>query len=443
MAGLPATTQSTIQEIAMDGFSSHFTVKTRSLQLLALAVAGWMGLATPSSLIAQESEALLAPPSLPSDAPPVKYTKVLPSKRYTRKAPPRPGDQADHAEAVTQLIPTGPNDFIPKNPRRAAGRFGETTELIPTQAQRTAALVKKRKAPATSAWAEPTSVKPTPEIIQVQAETVENESLVPGDGLEVNAIESLDSFAASGEPSSGFAESFEVGQAPTLGESPVTTEEQFEPAPVMQAAPYEPAPLNEEPESEPAPLNDRVGNPQRVPAQFNIRRTAAADAAPYNDGSATEFNPHDAVHTVAAGESFWSISKKHYKLGRYSGALAEYNKSRIPRPDKIKPGMKVIVPPVQTLEQKFSHLISGASASAAEVAAPAKTGFFVDANGQPMYRIGKGDTLSDIAQNHLGRSSRWIQIVSLNKETLPNPDEMKLGMVLRLPPDASEASQTR
>ena len=423
----------------MDGFSTQVTVKTRSLQLLALAVAGWIGLATPWGLSAQESEAPLAPPVVPSDAPPVKYTKVLPSRRYTRKATIQSVRPAIQAEAVTQLIPTGPNELIPANPSRATGRFGETTELIPTPARRTAALVKKRTAPTTSAWAEPTSGQSTQQIVQVQAEIVEGESLVPGDGLQDDSMQTPDSLAAPGELSAPSTESFEVGQAPIGGESSVTVEEEFEPAPARQAAPYEPAPLTEE--SEPAPLNDRVGNPQRVPAQSHIRRTAAAEAAPYNDGGSSEFSPQDAVHTVAAGESFWSISKKHYKLGRYSSALAEYNQSRIPRPDKIKPGMKVIVPPVQTLEQKFIHLISGASTSATEAAAPVKAGFFVDANGQPMYRIGKGDTLSDIAQNHLGRSSRWTQIVSINKESLPNPDEMKLGVVLRLPPDASEASQ--
>ena len=101
--------------------------------------------------------------------------------------------------------------------------------------------------------------------------------------------------------------------------------------------------------------------------------------------------------------------------------------------------MKVIVPPVETLEQKFGHLISGyVSPESAAAAVAAKPGFYVDGQGQPFYRVGEGDTLSDIARNHLGRSSRWIQIVGLNKDRLPNPDSMKPGMVLRLPDDASE-----
>ena len=54
-----------------------------------------------------------------------------------------------------------------------------------------------------------------------------------------------------------------------------------------------------------------------------------------------------------------------------------------------------------------------------------------------MYRVGEGDTLGTIAQDHLGRSSRWPRIVELNRESLKDPDDMKLGMILRLPEDAS------
>lgn len=55
-----------------------------------------------------------------------------------------------------------------------------------------------------------------------------------------------------------------------------------------------------------------------------------------------------------------------------------------------------------------------------------------------MYRVGPDDTLSGISQRHLGRSSRWTEIYQLNANLLPAADSLKIGMVLRLPHDASQ-----
>ena len=383
----------------MNGFMSPRCPRARSVSarsVLALALTGWLGFSTAS---AQESEAPLAPPALLSEDAPVEPL-------IAEEAPPAKPVPVRPARPLTSKTSKNPASLRTTRPRPVT--------ILP--------------APPTSVWAEPEAAEleaPAPAIRQVQG-------LVPSEGLEeVAPIEGTEPLPPLDE-----AAPYEPGQTPAL-----------EAAPLLE----EPAqsPLLEEPAAEPAPLNDRVGQPQRIPANSRVQRTAAVESPPYNErgtnSRATEFGAKDAAHTVAAGESFWSISKKHYGLGRYSAALAEYNQSRIPQPDKIKPGMKVIVPPVETLEQKYERLIFGASASVSkdEAAAPVKSGFFIDAHGQPMYRVGEGDTLSTIAQDHLGRSSRWPRIVELNRESLPNPDAMKLGMILRLPADASEAVQAK
>ena len=389
----------------MNGFMSPRTHRAGSVSarsFLALALASWLGLNTAS---AQEAEAPAAPPALLSEDAP---TELLPIE----EAPP--------AKSV-----------VVRPVRPVASKTGKSAASLRTARP---LPVTRRPAPVASVWAEPEEADleapPARSIHQVQA-------LVPNEGLEVDPIEGTEPLAPLDA-----AAPYEPGQAPELGEVP-RLDEPAPGQPSLEVGPDEPAPLIQEQEAEPAPLNNRVGNPQRVPANSRVQRTAAVESAPYNEGEAGtpagQFGAKDAVHTVAAGESFWSISKKHYGLGRYSAALAEYNKSRIPKPDKIKPGMKVIVPTVETLEQKYERLIFGASAtlSKEEAAAPVKSGFFIDAAGQPMYRVGEGDTLSTIAQDHLGRSSRWPRIVELNRESLKDPDDMKLGMILRLPADAS------
>lgn len=368
-------------------------------KLIALVLAGWMG----QSLVQAQDEAPpAAPPAFPveiSDEPIA--VELTPIKREAKpaKTPPKTLKSRPHSvrSAVAQ--------------------------------------------PGISVWSEPQEEPAAPRLAkpirQVQA--------------GANDLLGVDPESVSDEPPADLA-------APPLVEGDLQV-------PVAEFPAGEGAPLTEEtlpgqeqeaagglePLDEPVQFQSRSA--QRMPAQYEIDPAAAtaeteqeatepADAGEYNAApaaGAAGFSAEDEVHTVGAGESFWTISKKHYGMGRYSSALAEYNKGRIPNPDKIKPGMKVIIPPVQTLNQKFGRLIFGAAFNAM-VAAPQPAGFFVDAQGRPMYRVGEKDNLSTIAETHLGRSTRWTEIVALNKQTLKNFDRLKLGTVLRLPDDASEAA---
>lgn len=371
----------------MNGFMPP---RFQARKLLALALAGWMG----QSLVrAQDDAPPAAPPAFPAELNEEPITvELTPTKRVAKPAKPAAKGQKTKSHSHAH----------------------------------------KAGAVEASIWVEPVAV-PEPEAIrQVQA--------------ELNDLQSVAPDSVTGEPVTDLA-------APPLVEGELQ-------APAAELPPAEEAPLTEEalPGQDSAPV---VGQPlesvaepvqfqnrpaQRMPANYEIDRTAAtedtesADPAPYNGRTeAGSFTADDEVHTVGAGESFWTISKKHYGMGRYSAALAEYNKARIAKPDMIKPGMKVIVPPVQILNQKYGRLIFGAAYDAM-VAPPAPTGFFVDAQGHPMYRVGEKDNLSKIAETHLGRSTRWTEIVALNKQSLKNYDRLKLGTVLRLPDDASEAA---
>jgi nucleoid-associated protein YgaU len=63
-----------------------------------------------------------------------------------------------------------------------------------------------------------------------------------------------------------------------------------------------------------------------------------------------------------------------------------------------------------------------ASARSAPAQAPAKT-----------YTVKAGDTLSQIAKEHLGSAGAYMKIFELNKDQLTDPDKIKPGQVLRLP----------
>jgi len=370
-------------------------------KLLALALAGWMGQGLAR---AQDDAPPAAPPAFPveiSDEPIA--VELTPIKR-----------EAKPAKATPKTLKSRPQPV-----RSAVAQPGISVWSEPEE--------------------EPAAIRPQRPIRQVQG--------VASDLLGVDP-ESVTDEAPANLAAPPLVEGdlqAPIAETPAGEDAPLM--EEALPGQEQEAAGGQPL----EPLDEPVQFQSRSA--QRMPAQYEIDPAAAtaeteqeatepADAGEYNaapPAGAAGFSAEDEVHTVGAGDSYWTISKKHYGMGRYSSALAEYNKARIPNPDKIKPGMKVIIPPVQTLNEKYGRLIFGAAFNAM-VAAPQPAGFFVDAQGRPMYRVGEKDNLSTIAETHLGRSTRWTEIVALNKQTLKNFDRLKLGTVLRLPDDASEAA---
>lgn len=49
------------------------------------------------------------------------------------------------------------------------------------------------------------------------------------------------------------------------------------------------------------------------------------------------------------------------------------------------------------------------------------------------YTVQDGDTLSSIAYDHYGRASLWRRIWDANLDVLPNPDDLRVDLVLRIP----------
>lgn len=152
-------------------------------------------------------------------------------------------------------------------------------------------------------------------------------------------------------------------------------------------------------------------------------------------------------YVVQNGENFWTISKKLYGTGRYFQLLAQINKSRVSDPRKMKPGLKLIAPDQAAIEARYqaSHKVTQTTVSeftgSTAVRKPGKpSGFFISNDGRPMYRVGSNDTLTDISQKHLGRSSRWYQIYQINQQRLQNPNKLQIGTELQLPYDASRVS---
>ena len=49
------------------------------------------------------------------------------------------------------------------------------------------------------------------------------------------------------------------------------------------------------------------------------------------------------------------------------------------------------------------------------------------------YTVQPGDTLWKVSSSYFGKGSRYMEIFELNKDTLDNPDKIKVGQKLKLP----------
>lgn len=144
-------------------------------------------------------------------------------------------------------------------------------------------------------------------------------------------------------------------------------------------------------------------------------------------------------HVVQSGENYWSISKKQYGTSRYFAALAEWNKRSVPNPRELRPGMTIELPAATELEPLI------ATASPEGPAPPQSTdtgaaGFFKTASGEPRYRVGRDESLSQIAFKMLGRASRADQIFAMNRDVLRSKDSLPLGVILKLPFDVLQTA---
>jgi hypothetical protein len=189
----------------------------------------------------------------------------------------------------------------------------------------------------------------------------------------------------------------------------------------------------------------------------------APDLSPAGTGSVTR-TPGSEKYVIESGDSFWSISKKVYGEGKYFRDLAQFNRGTVPNPEKLKVGTEIQTPSLSvlrpaavsgstpqlavaelqpTISPVVSRLEDSVTARRAVIDASDKpSGIYFSSQGYPMYRVGRDDNLTSISADHLGRASRWKQVFAMNRDILQSPSDLQVGMVLKLPADASKVPLT-
>ncbi len=149
-------------------------------------------------------------------------------------------------------------------------------------------------------------------------------------------------------------------------------------------------------------------------------------------------------YEVQPNDSYWVISQKLYGSGAYFKALAEHNRSKVPREDRLDVGEVISAPSVVELEKAYPGLCPKPSrreavrrrASLVSTRTPYVAG--------RVYVVEEGDTLFDIARYELGKASRWDEIYRLNRDLVgDDPHYISAGMQLVLPDDQPSDRVTR
>lgn len=148
----------------------------------------------------------------------------------------------------------------------------------------------------------------------------------------------------------------------------------------------------------------------------SVGMATPASGTPAAAAHQTHAKPRPGVdYTVRSGDSLWQIAKDAYGDGDQYPVIAKANK--IPSHAPIRPGQKLTIPAL-------------AKQPSATQSSPTRI------------RVVSGDTLTSLADEHLGDSERWPELYQANKKVIgSDPDALEVGQVLTIPATAAPQTQ--
>ncbi|MEM6506251.1 MAG: LysM peptidoglycan-binding domain-containing protein [Planctomycetota bacterium] len=177
------------------------------------------------------------------------------------------------------------------------------------------------------------------------------------------------------------------------------------------------------------PINDThlaLSN-QLAPERDGPGTDTLADLAHVNipDEQLIAARPTSIQHIVAEGETLTEISRKHYDGdGNLWRSIRDANPGKVGPNGEIVQGIALTIP-------KRSAEAAGPAAELVELVAGA--GDRPQRQRVRMIVVQEGETLSELAADHLGSASKWQMIMDVNTDVLEKPEHLRAGMELRIP----------
>lgn len=149
-----------------------------------------------------------------------------------------------------------------------------------------------------------------------------------------------------------------------------------------------------------------------------------------------------ATHTVVRGDSAYQIARRYYKDGEKWRLILEANPGHMGKNGELQVGTQLKVP---ALDAPAPVAPSVNTTPLGSIADSTQTRPTLDNTGTTAVRVitvEAGQNLTEIAREHLNNGSRWPEILQANRDQLARPEDLKVGMKLRLPTDAARSVDT-
>ncbi|MFQ5591668.1 MAG: LysM peptidoglycan-binding domain-containing protein [Phycisphaerae bacterium] len=176
------------------------------------------------------------------------------------------------------------------------------------------------------------------------------------------------------------------------------------------------------------------GTPPAVPLRaVSPEHRPPRVSTPSAAGSTGTSGAAPVVHyTVKTGDTLSKIARVHYgeSSARYIGAIFNANRSILSSPDKVFPGMVLIMPAPETGGDAQP---AGAGLRRTEPPARHMPVRRERSTSATWYQIRKNDRYVSIAREQLGDGTRWPEIHELNKDKFPDPAHIREGVRIKLP----------
>ena len=130
-------------------------------------------------------------------------------------------------------------------------------------------------------------------------------------------------------------------------------------------------------------------------------------------------------HKVASGETLTAIARKHYDGdGNMWRSIRDANPGKVGTNGEIVQGVVLVIPKRSTQADDPTSELSERAAGGSERAPRQRV---------RMVTVQEGQTLSELAAEHLGSAGKWQMIMDVNADVLESPRQLRAGMKLRIP----------
>ena len=153
------------------------------------------------------------------------------------------------------------------------------------------------------------------------------------------------------------------------------------------------------------------------------RETVLVSPIPVTNPTPVPNSKGDVRHLVQRGETLRSICRAFYGDSGLASAIANWNS--LPSANSIEIGQGISLPNRSALII-LQNTASTEPRNSSEPNTPSTPSM-------GKYTVKSGDTLSEISQKVMGTVQKTQLLIDLNKDVMPNPNNIRPGMVLRYP----------